>query len=78
MDRTVDLIDDDGAGDVVHDYVLEGDVGGGAGRGAWPRLDSNSVRGADHRAVPHPHPGHVLLLLVLPQAPDTDRNNNEQ
>jgi hypothetical protein len=68
----VALVDDDGVGDVGHGDVLKGDVGRAAPRRPRPRLDAHPVGGALHRAVPDDQPAHVLLALVLAQAPHAE------
>ncbi|KAG6388229.1 hypothetical protein SASPL_153429 [Salvia splendens] len=67
------LIKYDGVGRIDHGEVDEVEIRDrGIGRGRPKRLDPDPVGGVVEAAPLHPYPLHVLLFLVLPQAPDAD------
>lgn len=65
----VELVYDDGVGDVLHSDVLIADCTHVAGS-SLPRLDSEAVGGAPEVRLVHHHRLHYPRRVVLPQAAD--------
>lgn len=70
--RTILLVDHDGVVDVLHDDVVVGDIVHLQLNVRSPRLDPQSIVRAGELAVLNREPADIVLIRVLPEAPNAD------